>query len=141
MSGDETVWEIARKATEHARHENEKKGGLGFWYHVMNSVWKPDYTITSSSVGINPIQGRYNDIKIHQASMMLATYDKVDPNEPVVMTHAQTFDGRLCTTFGFSLPSVGEERAQRIAALQNKVIELLAGDLGESLRVSEALAM
>ena len=45
MSGDETIWEVARKATEHARHENEKKGGLGFWYHVMNSVWKPDYTV------------------------------------------------------------------------------------------------
>lgn len=26
--------------------------------------------------------------------MMLATYDRVNPNEPVVMTHAQTFDGR-----------------------------------------------
>ena len=48
MSGDETVWDVACKATEHARRENEKKGGLGFWYHVMNSVWKPAYTVQSA---------------------------------------------------------------------------------------------
>ena len=54
----------------------------------------PCLQITSSSVGINPIQGQYDGVKITQATMMLATYDRVDPNEPVVMTHAQTFDGR-----------------------------------------------
>ena len=60
----------------------------------LSSLLSLRLQVTSSSVGINPIQGQYDSIKIEHANMMLATYDRVNPNEPVVMTHAQTFDGR-----------------------------------------------
>ena len=48
---------------------------------------------------------------------------------------------RLCTTFGFSLPSVGIDRATRIAALQNKILATLAEDTGTNVTVTEALTM
>ena len=47
---------------------------------------------------------------------------------------------RLCTTFGFSLPAVGESRARKIAALQNKIIAQLADETGEGLTVDRAMA-
>ena len=51
------------------------------------------------------------------------------------------FACRLCTTFGFSLPSVGKDRATRIAALQNKILATLAEDTGANITVTEALTM
>ena len=50
--------------------------------------------VSSSSLGVSPVQAAYGQLKVKQQHMMLATYGLVKPDHAEIMTHAHTFDAR-----------------------------------------------
>ncbi|KAK9905038.1 hypothetical protein WJX75_008374 [Coccomyxa subellipsoidea] len=104
------------------RQRGEKAGQN--WLHFLSTeFWAPPVKVMASSVGVNPIRANYGPLRVNIVHMLGGSFDAVPRSAASTMTHAHTFDGRLCITFAASQPGTGQERAQMLADRQKAAEE------------------
>lgn len=126
LEPDQKLFDVALKATRRLQSLRDDGFGLAWLNWLQNDGFAPPFTVMSSSIGANPIKPHYEKLQVARSHMLGGFYGVATTNSAPTTTHAHTFCGRLCMTFGYPWPAISDRTANAVMNTQIVCLRLLA---------------
>ncbi|GMH38886.1 hypothetical protein BSKO_06784 [Bryopsis sp. KO-2023] len=144
ISSDQKLADIAATATRELRRKLQQGFGYGFWKWLQEESWMPHFTVTGTTLGINPTKPQYGDLEVTDIIYGGASYggsagDGSCQLQCTFMRHFCTFRDQMGFDFAYSWPAVCDESARKMMQVEMRCLEALAGPDAATITVEEFL--